>query len=96
MTDNPTTVGELRRLLADLPDDAPVWLDIWTPPQVQALLADWLATYEPEDRPRIDVHDFRVIRSVMDLLPSPVWMQDEDHAVEVFFDRLDDAFGGAA
>ena len=43
------TAKELRDLIAALPDDAPVFAEVWTPEDVRAWLRQWMGSPEDAD-----------------------------------------------
>ncbi len=91
------TAKEIRDLLATLPDDAPVFAEIWTPEDVRVWLRQWLDALEMEVErpPDLDLDDPTVIARAMDCIPLGDWSAYGDDLMELFHERLGEAFDGA-
>jgi len=89
------TAKEIREMLATLPDDAPVFAEIWTPEDVRVWLGQWMESQEDEDAPPtdLDVEDPTVIARAMDCIPLGDWSVHGDDLMEMFHQRLAEAFG---
>ena len=92
------TAKEIRDLIAALPDDAPVFAEIWTPEDVRVWLRQWLDSLEMEVErpPDLDLDDSPVIARAMDCIPLGDWSACGDDLMEEFHIRLDEAFGTTA
>lgn len=92
------TAKEIRELLAALPDDAPVFAEIWTPQDVRVWLQQWLDSLEMEVEhpPKLDLDDPSVIARAMDCIPLGEWSVYGDDLMEQFHERLAEAFDGAS
>lgn len=89
------TAKELRDLIAALPDDAPVFAEVWTPEDVRVWLRQWMdSSDEDEGPPRdLDLDDPEVIARAMDCIPLGEWSIDGDDLMDRFYERLGEAFG---
>lgn len=89
------TAKEIREMLATLPDDAPVFAEIWTPEDVRVWLRQWMESLEDEDAPPtdLDVEDPTVIARAMDCIPLGDWSVHGDDLMEMFHRSLGEAFG---
>lgn len=92
------TAKELRELLATLPDDAPVFAEIWTPEDVRVWLRQWLESLEMEvgRPPQLDLDDPTVIARAMDCIPLGDWSVCGDDLMDLFHERLGEVFGEAS
>lgn len=91
-------VKDVRNMLATLPDDAPVFAEIWTPEDVRVWLRQWLDAYAMEDErpPGLDLDDPSVIARAMDCIPLGDWSIHGDDLMDLFHERLREAFDGAS
>ena len=89
------TAREIREMLADVPDDAPVFAEIWTPEDVRVWLRQWMYSAEVEDgRPlELDLGDPTVIARAMDCIPLGDWSVCGDDLMDLFHERLESRFG---
>ena len=89
------TAREIREMLADVPDDAPVFAEIWTPEDVRVWLRQWMDSAEVEDgRPlELDLGDPTVIARAMDCIPLGDWSACGDDLIDLFHERLESRFG---
>jgi len=89
------TTKEIRELLATLPDDAPVFAEIWTPEDVRVWLRQWLDSLEMEVErpPDLDLADPTVIARAMDCIPLGDWSSYGDDLMDLFHERLEASFG---
>ena len=89
------TAREIREMLADVPDDAPVFAEIWTPEDVRVWLRQWMDSAEVEDgRPlELDLGDSTVIARAMDCIPLGDWSVCGDDLMDLFHERLESRFG---
>ncbi len=89
------TAREIREMLADVPDDAPVFAEIWTPEDVRVWLRQLMDSAEVEDgRPlELDLGDPTVIARAMDCIPLGDWSVCGDDLMDLFHERLESRFG---
>jgi hypothetical protein len=92
------TAKELRDLIATLPDEAPVFAEVWTPEDVRVWLRQWIESSDEDEWPPcdLDLDDPEVIARAMDCIPLGDWSSNGDDLMEEFHIRLDEAFGVAS
>ena len=94
-----TTAGKVREMLAAMPDDAPVFADVWT----AAELVSWVEDIEDtaadngDHLDPIDLTDPETLRRALQCIPD-LWASSGDWASEEFQSSLLEAFkkGGEA
>lgn len=92
------TAKEIRAMLADVPDEAPVFAEIWTPEDVRVWLRQWLDSLEMEVErpPQLDLDDPTVVARAMDCIPLGDWSVCGDDLMDLFHERLGAVFGEAS
>lgn len=86
-----TTIGEIRRAIECLPDDAIAVVDLWTSLDIRQHLVDWIR-YEDEidgvKVPPLNVNDPEVLRRAAQHVPVLPW----DDNYESFTNAMTDGF----
>ena len=88
-----TTAGKVREMLAAMPDDAPVFADVWT----AAELVSWVEDIEDaaadngDQLDPIDLTDPDTLRRALQCIPD-LWASSGDGASEEFQSSLLEAF----
>ena len=86
-----TTIGEIRKAIECLPDDAIAVVDLWTSLDIRQHLADWIR-YEDEidgvTVPIFNVNDPKVLRRAAQHIPTIAWNDN----YESFIDSMTNGF----
>ena len=88
-----TTAGKVREMLAAMPDDAPVFADVWT----VAELVDWIGEIEEvaeddgDELDPIDLSNPETLRRALACIPD-LWASSGGGASEEFVSSLLEAF----
>lgn len=84
-----TTAGKIREMLAGLPDDSPVFADVWTATEMQDRIDSLQDAAEDNGDacPDIDLSDASTLRRALDCLPD-LWATCGDDVSDQVNDAL--------
>ena len=85
-----TTIGEIRKAIECLPDDAIAVVDLWTSLDIRQHLMDWIRAVEEDGEavPSLKVDDPQVLRRAAQHVPMLAW----DDNYEWFIESMTDGF----
>jgi hypothetical protein len=88
-----TTAGKVREMLAAMPDDAPVFADVWTAAELVSWIEDIEDAVEDDggELDPIDLTDPDTLRRALQCIPD-LWASSGDGASEEFQSSLLEAF----
>jgi len=89
-----TTIGEIRKAIECLPDDAIAVVDLWTSLDIRQHLMDWIRAVEEDGEvvPPLKVDDPDVLRRAAQHVPMLAWDDNYESFIEWMTDGFDEEF----